>query len=82
MNGFVEVVATNSATEHLKFKRSDNAKLYFADGIHILEFLGQKYLFNIRQSMVGKDNIVFYGLLSDDKSFVGNICIEFVPKIS
>lgn len=80
MVGFAEIVATNSTTEHLRYKRCENAVLIYENGVHKFTFKGQNYLFQIRQSLVGTGNIVFYGILSDDKTFAGNVCVEFVPK--
>ena len=81
MKGSVKIIGTNPTTKSLQDKEFENCSIESLGKLHDLYLNEEKYLFDIKGCHFQNDLVVLFGIISDDENFVGNIALEFFPKI-
>lgn len=81
MKGLIKIIGTNTATKSLQSKEFENCRIESFGKLNDLYLNEEKYFFEIKGCHFEPDCVTLFGIISDDKNFVGNIALEFYPKI-
>ena len=83
MEKTLKVIGTNKVSQHLQDKIVKYDIINVESGINVcvtqISIEEQKYLFDGKRVSLRDGKCIIEGMISDDKSFVANIVLEFTP---